>query len=107
MILLTRRFRSSEGSSQSGLYFTERSLSSHGTLLRPGCQTPTGDRSAGRTLTARRRSQGACRLYFTDYTLAGQQNASHVSEVRRQQATPSVQGVVSTVLAIFISPITL
>ena len=31
---------------------------------------------AGRTLSARRRSQGACRLYFTDHTLTGQQNAS-------------------------------
>ena len=31
---------------------------------------------AARTLSARRRSQGACRLYFTDYTLTGQQSAS-------------------------------
>jgi hypothetical protein len=76
MILLTRRLRSSEGNSQSGFYFTSRSLSGHGTLLRPGCQTPTGYRSAGRTFSARRRSQGTCRLYFTDYTLTGQQNAS-------------------------------
>ena len=31
---------------------------------------------AAQTLSARRRSQGACRLYFTDYTLTGQQSAS-------------------------------
>ena len=31
---------------------------------------------AARTLSAQRRSQGACRLYFTDYTLTGQQSAS-------------------------------
>ena len=31
---------------------------------------------AARTLSARRRSQCACRLYFTDYTLTGQQSDS-------------------------------
>ncbi len=44
--------------------------------FRPRCQTPTGYRSAGRTFGARRCSQGTCRLYFTDYTLTGQQSAS-------------------------------
>src|SRR5271157_1480634 len=61
---------------------------------------------AAQTLSARRRSQGACRLYFTDYTLAVQKSFS-VLEVSRRQAALSVMGVLWTMLAIFISPITL